>query len=297
MSMMTSVDDYADTPTLTKHLAEQLTKQRLALILGAGISKPFGLPDWNGLIWNLYDAQSEPLPSSGEPTQQVEDFRLKFFKNNHKGFIDSVSEAVYKGVDVGFKELRENLTLASIASLVMASKRGSTSQIVTFNYDNLLEIYLAYHGFVAHSVSEEIHWFRDADVNIYHPHGFLPYGGGKAEPSSKLILDRESYDEILGKDLPWRQLLLTLMRTHTCLFIGLSGEDVALSQLLTDVKKIHAIVGTPELFWGVSFTTSPDLKPRWESRNVFCKVLKGYDELPDLLFKICQTAAGLRGVL
>jgi hypothetical protein len=178
----------------------------------------------------------------------------------------------------------------------MASRRGNASEIVTFNYDNLLEIYLAYHGFVAYSVPEEIHWFGDADVNIYHPHGFLPYGGA-LEPSSTLVLDRESYDKILGKDLSWRQLLLTVMRTHTCLFIGLSGDDIALTQLLTDVKDVHAITASSELFWGVCFTTNPDLKTRWENRNVFCLILKSYDGLPDILFSICQEAAVIRGVV
>ena len=295
MSLMATVDDYEDLPTLTNHLAEQLRLQRLALILGAGISKPFGLPDWPGLLKKLYEAQGASPPSSGEPTQQAEDFRLKFFKNDYKGFVVAVRTALNKDVNVEFKKLRENLTLAAIGSLIMASKRGSTAEVVTFNYDNLLEIYLAYHGFMAHSVTEEIHWKGDADVTIYHPHGFLPYGNA-SEPSLRLILDRNSYDEILGKDLPWRQLMLTLMRTHTCLFIGLSGNDPALTSLLTDVKKIHAIVGGTALFWGVCFTTDPDLKLRWESRKVFCKVLNMYDELPDILFKICQTAATINGV-
>jgi hypothetical protein len=289
---MTNYDDWEDLPTLIQYLAVQLASSRLALTLGAGISKPLGLPDWEELIERLYRSKAAPRPSSGDLTQQAEDFRTKFFPTDFDGFKTAVKTALYDGFAIDFKTLRQNDNLAAIASLVMSSQRGSASKVVSFNYDNLVEIYLAYHGFVARPVSDEIHWSNSPDVTIYHPHGFLPYGA--REPlSEQLILDRESYDQILGKPhLPWYQLSLTIMRTHTCVFIGLSGDDNALTGLLTDIKNVHAIANSKrELFWGVLFTTNPDLKPRWEKRNVFCKVLKNYNELPDILFKVCQYAA------
>ena len=46
--------------------------------------------------------------------------------------------------------------------------------MITFNYDDLLEIYLEFHGLVVEPIWRDEHWASNADIRIYHPHGFLP---------------------------------------------------------------------------------------------------------------------------
>ena len=190
--------------------------------------------------------------------------------------------------------MRKNMTLAAIASLVMASHRGSASEVVTFNFDNLLEIYLAYHGFVTASVFHEQNWAGYADVSVYHPHGMIPFSL-EHDHSETVVFDQESYMAVVGKEGNlWRQLVLTLMRRRTCLFIGLSGKDINLDSILSDTRSVHASHSDNSAFWGVTFSTTDDpvMSGQWESRGVFYKVIKDYEKsLPEFLFGVCQDAA------
>lgn len=176
----------------------------------------------------------------------------------------------------------------------MASSRGSVSEVITFNWDNLLELFLSYHGFVTDSVYEETHWANSVDVTVLHPHGYIPINS-KEKCSADIVFDQLSYSNVIGDtSRPWRQRLLTILRTHTCLFIGLSGDDPNLDSLLCSCKPQHASRGENTLFWGVRLSTSTDEIEAniWENRGIFCKIVSNYEqELPEIIFNICQRAA------
>jgi hypothetical protein len=294
---MTTRNEWDDEDTLIKYLAKQLNDGKLALILGAGISTAFNLPDWTSLLTKLYSQQGSVPPAGYDLTKQAEDFRTVYFKNDTPGFLQAVHTALYDGVSIDFDMLRQNATLGAIGALVMASHRGSASEVVTFNWDNLLELYLQYHGFVTVPVIHEKHWSGSADVTIFHPHGFLAHDLSSGA-SEDIVFDMMSYGTFIGKEeRPWRQRLLAIMRSRTCLFIGLSGNDHNLNSLLTTCQPQHASFNENTLYWGVSFTTSSEsiIINFWENRGVYCKTIGSYGaDLPRFLFKICQQAASLR---
>jgi hypothetical protein len=123
--------------------------------------------------------------------------------------------------------------LSAIGSLVMSSRRGYVANVVNFNFDDLLEIFLEFHGFVTDSVFKDRHWAGNHDVTIYHPHGFLPLD--KRHPSSDdITLGTDDYLTVMLPDARnlWRPLLQTFLRTHTFLHIGLSGKDPNLQSLI-----------------------------------------------------------------
>jgi SIR2-like protein len=289
--------DFDQPVLLQKYLAKQLNRGRLALVLGAGISTAFKLPAWKELLQKLYASKGATPPKGADLKSQADHFRVTYFKGDKKGFIEAVRDTLYAGVSVNFEDLRRNATLGAIGSLVMASQRGSASNVITFNWDNLLELYLKYHGFVTLSASDERHWSGSADVYVLHPHGYIPYGS--TEPASNdIVFDQTSYADVIGKeDRPWRQTLLTIMRTHTCLFIGLSGADDNLVSLLQTCKPQHASRKENTLFWGVTFTTSMNKAQAdlWEEKGIYSRTVSNFSsELPELLFGICQEAANLR---
>ncbi len=143
---MATADEFEDRPTLLKYLGEQLFLGRLTPVLGAGISTSFGLPDWPELLRRLYLSKGVTAPSESDLARQAQDFRLRYYQRDFCGFLDAVRSALYQGVAVDFERIRASATLDAIASLVMASLRGNTSEIITFNWDDLLEIYFKYHG-------------------------------------------------------------------------------------------------------------------------------------------------------
>src|SRR5215213_1446730 len=267
-------DEWENAAYVQRFLAGQLLKGRLALLLGAGVSLSFGLPSWPDLLDRLFSAKGEPTPTGHRLEQLAEHFRRKFYKGDDQGYLEAVRAALYRNAKIDFYNLRRHSGLAAIGALVMSSSRGSASTIISFNFDDLLERYLEFHGFVTMSVGEEVHWSESVDVTIIHAHGLLPSSSSLGRRlSSRIILDQESFSKVIGKEgNPLRQEMVTILRTHTCLFIGLSGDDVNLDSVLFDAKKGHAANDEGHLFWGVKFTDRDDAVERgnWEERGVSC---------------------------
>jgi len=298
---MYDIDSWNDDALLTKYLAGQLIKGRLALFLGAGISKDFIGVTWPELVQRILEAKGETFNPGTSFERQIARLRTAHFASDTEGYLNLVRDELYRtfDLDVSFEKLRTHKTLGALGALVMASKRGGVSKVVTLNYDDLLEVYLEFHGFVTASVHQELHWQHPADVVIYHPHGFLP-SRTRLPKSDDIVLDQISYGKIIGKDgSPWRQVIMSTIRTHTCLFIGLSGEDMNFVSLLEDANKTHAIRSGSEdaLFWGLTATTSKDPGDLdlWKAQGVYPKLVADFtDDLPAFLFRICQQAANLR---
>lgn len=290
--VMAMAHSWGNRDLVQEFLATQLLHGRLALVLGAGVSVPFGLPNWDTLIERMYQSKGASRDSSMTLPLQAEVFRLTHCKD-WTDYLHTVSKALYEGVNIDFWTLKP--LLAAIGALVMASKRGSASTIITFNFDDVLESYLEFHGFVATSVLSGRHWADGADVRIYHPHGFLPLRPG-ISTSPEIVLDQTSYGKALG-DKMWREVLLSTMRSHFCLFVGLSGSDLNLESFLQECRSDHASYGDGLSLWGLRFTdlNSPSWQTIWRERGVATWQVSNYDrDLPAFLLEICQKAARQR---
>jgi hypothetical protein len=293
---MADIDQWDDEPTVFQYLGEQLAWDRLAIVLGAGVSSTFGLPGWKDLLRRLFATKSARLGARTDLKREAEHFRNKYYKGDTAAFLSAVQRALYKRVDVRYEVMRRSDTLAAIASLAMGSRRGSASQIITFNWDDMLEIYLEYHGFVTASVTSDRHWAPSADVAVFHPHGFLPFAP-KRTPSKDIVFDQWSYTSIMGpKGRLWRETLSSVMRRRTCIFIGLSGNDDNLDLLLQDCMKTHASRLEQSAYWGITFSASASAREVefWKRRRVHTIVVNDYKkDLPRHLFQIVQSAAAL----
>jgi hypothetical protein len=270
----------------------------MALVLGAGISGPFGLPDWLTLVDRLHvEAGVEPNSELGME-KQVEALYLGPFGKNKVTFHAAVKKALYQEIQSIDFWIMSKL-LQAIGALVMASRRGNVAEVITFNFDDILEAYLEFHGFVTTSVISDKTYTRSADVTVIHPHGLLPYRDGIAG-SSELVLEQSSFSRILGPEgALWRTNLLSVMRNKLCLFIGVGNGDHHLESLLFDCKGTHSALADPNKlpYWGVRFTKAP--KPDeiliWRERGIATYSVGDFEnDLPSLLVTICQKAARSR---
>lgn len=210
-----------------------------------------------------------------------------------KNFNELTKQALYYNYDSDLNSLIQNPTITAIASLVMASKRGSTSHIVSFNYDDILETYLDYYGYVTNSISDECHWSGNYDAHIHHLHGYLPSRPNKTA-SKNIVLDMESYNVINESDL-WRQEISTILRTHFCIYIGLSGEDDNLDRMLHSIKTKHIATKEGSIYMGLVFKKKNDESTLWKKRKIFPFEVNNFEkEIPKFLLNVCQTAAELK---
>ncbi|GLX79478.1 hypothetical protein tinsulaeT_28180 [Thalassotalea insulae] len=290
MNMQLAIN-WEDNDKVINHIAQHLKRSRITLVVGAGISKDFKLPDWGALLDALWSGDTPPEGYDTLPAKkQATILFSKKFNSSQENLKKAVKHALYKNAKTNFIELHENLLLSSIASLVMSSSRGSASNVINFNYDNLLEIYLSYFGFTCDSVSNPVTWESNKDVKIYHPHGFLPFND--KNDSSEIVLDTSSFNEVANSN--WESKLFTLMSSTFSVFIGVSGDDDHLEQYLERCKKEHIAIKENLPYWGVWFTTKKldnAVSMLWKEQKILPFKLDSYDDLPDTLFKICQQAA------
>lgn len=286
---MSSPEDWDNRERLLDLLASRLLRKRLSLFLGAGASHAFKLPDWTRLVDNLYAQKSLVRPSTRNDTADAESLLVSHYKSDRVKFARDVQKALYQDYKHDQSLLESNPLLTAIGALVMSSARGSVAEVMTFNYDDLLEVYLSWRGLTVASVDQLPIWNSDADVEVLHPHGLLRTD--MTEPQRGVVVTRLDYDDIVGNtaDL-WRQRMVGILRSTTCLFIGLSGDDSNLSSMLNETKKAHS---TREPFWGVRFGCD-DKGPSWSARGVYPLQLKDHDETPSLILDICRRAAALR---
>jgi hypothetical protein len=287
-----------------QYLSEALQKRRLAIFLGAGVSRELinsgkaaiGLPTWPALLDRLYKAEGWSLPAGSNYIQQAEDFKNKVLAQG-RGLGDFqvlVQHALYQGIVLDFATIRRNATLSGIGALVSHSRRGQVSEVFTLNFDDILERYLRYYGIIAKPVIEERFWAEPADVLVHHPHGFLPSPGSPFDVrSSFLIFDERSYVE-QSQDSRWNQRMEVAMQAHVCLFIGLGRDDMHLKQLVARTAQRHAFSPARDGFWGIVLRAKPELEEvrDWAQYHVHVEPLIDYPtDLPAFLFAVCQTAA------
>jgi hypothetical protein len=293
---MRSRSAYEQRNSLVQYLASQLVRGRLALILGAGASAGFGLPGWSDLLLRICGA-ARIRPPKGNLTQMAETLESKI--GDREKFVRTLHKCLYRGTSSS--AVIDSELLRAVGSVVMALSRRGVGEVITFNFDDILERHLRQNGFAVDSVCSLPDWFGNCDARIYHPHGSLPAATrvDKAQAES-VVITQADYDRIVDKgDSPWNELLLTVMRSRTCLFIGLSGQDQNVCSLLSNVGSSHATKRTREAYWGIRFgldkpPVSDAPETMWTKRKVFAAHVKSYGDLPGLLLEVCQLAATMR---
>jgi SIR2-like domain len=284
-----------------KHLvAEHLFNGSLALVLGAGASAGMGLPAWPELVRRCLDDAGIPYDPSdftGSPSGErlglyIDEVEEKFPPHEYHA---RVSKALYAGVTLG-TEICQAPLLIALGALLMGSRRGSIRDVVTFNFDIVLEYYLKLHGYTIQTYDSIPQLRTAADVRIAHINGALSHPAYPLPTPKRLVFSARSMHERAGVPFePWEELFRELLRSHLVLFIGLSGSDPLLFPLLTAVDtQIRAERPTGVWLFGKDIDSDPDSlykTSNFISRNVIPVCEPSYDAIPNSLLEVCQIAA------
>jgi hypothetical protein len=229
-------------PTWRDDLQEAFRKGNRGLFVGAGVSADAGLAQWSQLLNNLLrDMFQRRGPGSDEAPEQLERLatlfqeRLglsslitgRYLKDTlRESFNERVRKALYE------KEPGASEQIQAIVELCRPRRSGAVlHSIVTFNFDDLLERFLAEQHVPFDSIHEEGQRSATERIPIYHVHGFLPHDG--QQDDSQIIFSEDAYHSQFIEPFSWSNLTqLAALTQNTCLLVGLSLMDPNLRRLL-----------------------------------------------------------------
>lgn len=298
---MLTLPDLAQPKIAAAYLGQRLSRGELMLTLGAGVSMSSGLPSWDKLVAECEKEVGivpEEDRSSRELMQAIDAVRRKLEKQGRGGDLGGLVRRNLYPADLLKAgtypdEIVERRMLIAVGALAMASSRGSVTDIVTFNFDDLLEWYLELHGFTSQVVPDVPTMLRgDRDVIVYHPHGFLPLVEKRYRPTQWLVLSHsELVERLTGVSSKWPTVLEGQLMGKVMLAVGTSMSDLDLQVILRRVQS--EVAGRPLGFVVVKELEADERDDLMEKGLVPVEV-GSYDAVPDFLLEICRRAADLR---
>jgi len=281
-------------PKAIEVLANYLNRGELSLFIGAGMSKGFSLPGWLGLVNDLRaELNLDPLDekSNSEQIQLGADEVLAACKDGENELIQLIEKHLYSTLkDVDTIDIFNNRALLALSALMIGSKRGRVRQVITLNYDNMLEWFLRSFGFVVKSIYELPSLEGSEDVVIYHPHGFIPHPSSGGKSSDFVILGLQSAHARIGQPGdPWVGKIQSIIESSVCLFIGMSPNtlsDAALSPIW--INSFNKMTGRPLGVWLVLEDLLPAKVVEFKGKGIVPLRMATKEDIPPFLLKICQ---------
>ena len=293
---MTDLTEFSNPELASTNMSSYLADGTLVLFLGAGASKYFGLPGWFDLVNSLRENVGlKKLESytNAEDLQRAADDVLDIIKSEEK-LIDAIEDVLYAEMkSLSTTDIFSNPLLLAVSAMLMGSKRGHVTRVVTLNYDDLLQWFLSVYGFSVRTIHSLPELEGAEDVRIYHPHGFIPMKDSGIPRSTNLILGLDSANRRLGTlGDPWLEMLRHIIDSGMCLFIGMSPDslsDRVLQPIFsTSAKKIQG--KRPLGFWIVKDTLTPSKKAEFQRNNIVPLEMHDPQEIANFLIEICQKA-------
>lgn len=275
-------------------IGDLLRSGSLILFLGAGSSKGFGLPSWPQLVAQIIGKSNDAA--------YIKDLAKKSDKDMAKmidavddvspAYVEKVHNALYSNIlsDNLSEQLARSPLLLGVAALMTGSCRGRIDSVITYNYDDLLKKYLKMLGYSVCIRTEPSQLSSWADIEINYVHGYLPQSKKDASKPDELVLSEKSYRMRRALiDEGWSLFVEHSLQSKIGLFIGLSGDDGAILDVLMRTKE--------KIKRGTDYTGYWLMTPSAFERNNqaiidvgMCPVGLEIKDFPKFVFAVCQKA-------
>ncbi|HLT41344.1 MAG TPA: SIR2 family protein [Sphingobacteriaceae bacterium] len=268
--VIANFDDFeldSDTKKSLMNLSRESASKKISIVTGAGISVSSGLPTWHQLLekttkiflvhWDLLASKnmvySERVPAQlsiamaenifldnvdaelvkfllkDDPLMLAQLIKNCVEENNWNWMLRKCLYDDYTNIKI------YSATFESIFNLIVTHK-NKIDNILTYNYDNFLELYLRGKGIKTQTIIKENSDNPIRKLPIYYLHGILPvYGGIKG----KVYLTEDDYlSDIVEPNSWYNQLHASTLTNNICIFLGLSFNDPSLKRKLS-VNRLH----------------------------------------------------------
>lgn len=253
------------------------------LVLGAGTSRDALVPDWRGLATSVLAAPGTSNRTEDDLLERLEVDEAVAFDvaanvpaprarrrgDRKSDVLMSVRKAIYANNPAGARSRRTAVDHAAQVAILAARSsrtqgRARAFDVVTYNYDSLLEEAICRRGHRARAlvperdsraplvqVDDDV-WKPDGwdtrlglermTVTVLHPHGLIPRESSPEEETWHLMLRASDYDS-RGGSLRFIEnaAQLDAFTARTCLFHGFSFRDHAVRRLLRIAAQVRGV--------------------------------------------------------
>lgn len=210
------------------------------LFLGAGVSMSANMPSWNKLLEGLMSEVKQLKEPTLSAFKELGSHVLQECGDSYLIMARYLKSAIHQyDKKANFSELIQqylynkehtSLLLDSLTTIIQQKK---VNEVITYNFDDVLEQNLKLKGLVDTCDFTSIS--KDADIKghntlpIYHVHGIIPEVGA----TDTVVFSEEEYHRRYSNSYHWSNVeqLHALSRMH-CFFVGLSMNDPNLRRLL-----------------------------------------------------------------
>ena len=232
---------------LIKKAQEVVTQGSSSLFLGAGVSMSAKMPSWKDLLKGLMGEVKQLKTPTLEAFQELSSHVLEECGDSNliMGRYLQTAISMYDNKTVFSKHIQkylynDNDTSSLLINLARIVQQKKVNEVITYNFDNLLEQNLAKMNLVDSvdytTISKDAEIKGHNTLPIYHVHGIIPKEG----PVDTVVFSEEEYHKRYSTAYHWSNVeqLHALTRTH-CFFVGLSMADPNLRRLLDTAKEMN----------------------------------------------------------
>lgn len=228
---------------IPQKLIEDIKRGRCILFVGAGLSSQVlrsnnkSLPTWKSLLYEMLEWADENRTPFWNG---IEDVKEMIDKNNLTVAAQELQDIIggsnigefYKSVfrDKNVKPSRAHKIIPSIPFRA----------VITTNYDTLIEggYSLLNEGilppvFTQNDLDDKNSFLRNNEFFIFKMHGHI-------DRLDSIILGKRSYDDILFKNVTYRQFMETIFSVYTILFVGFGGNDDDLNNTFDKLSILYS---------------------------------------------------------
>lgn len=265
-----------------------------AFVLGAGISIDPGAKSWDALLSYFEDElekkgiitnREKLCKKIGGSSIITAQMCKELYKYDNDYFW-----AIHQGLYENARPINSNYCIYQVAKHVNDCLSKKHFRILTYNFDEYLERYLA-HFKIRYNVLYNDSCVVNDNISIYHVHGFLPQVSAKSniqiQYTKSIYLTEENYNQLYNHPYSWQiASQLSFFRENTCFFVGCSLSDPNIRRLLEltrNEKRIHFAIMTKD---GMTDSDIVVASNHFARLGVEVIWVNGYDEITRVIQRL-----------
>ena len=259
-------------PDVPEHLLQAHEEGLVVFFCGAGISYPAGLPDFRGLVDQIYDRIGASLTATEEEVYQrgQYDATLDLLERRVPGQRAAVRAELAQILKPKLR--RKGATSTHTALLELARNRDHDLRLVTTNFDRIFEEVLGRTKPIAPSfaapllpIPKSTRW-----NGVVYLHGLLPKATNEKD-LNRLVLSSGDFGLAYLTERWASRFVSELFRSYTVCFVGYSINDQVLRYMM-DALAADRMLGesTPQAYAFGSYRAGQEASARieWEAKGV-----------------------------